>query len=273
MILRSWSYGSDLATGSPVGSSRTEPTKWRRDRNRRKACRVTQPDFLPGVKVESGKLGSPESSAALAVNAFGWFIDRPELLPPLPGMDPAVPATAVNVEYCARFPWSGGRHPWLDAFVEAPGQILGIEAKRFEPFRDRKTVSLSPAYDRPVWGDSMGQYEQMRDRLRSGAELFRYLDAAQLVKHAFGLVTDGARKGKKPVLVYLYAEPAARNGQPIDPATFASHRREIHRFAEAVRGAAVAFESISYREWIASWARCALQVAEHGTAILKRFDP
>lgn len=249
---------------------------------------MTQPDFLPGVKaehvlarlaraggneVDSGKLGSPESSAALAVNAFGWFIDRPELLPPLPGMEPDVPATAVDVEYCARFPWSGGRHPWLDAFVETSGQILGIESKRFEPFRDRKSISLSPAYDRPVWGASMGPYEEMRDRLRSGTELFRYLDAAQLVKHAFGLVTDGARKGKRPVLVYLYAEPAARNGQPIDRAAFASHRREIGRFAEAVRGAAVAFESISYREWIASWAGCVAEVAEHGTALLRRFAP
>lgn len=249
---------------------------------------MTQPDFLPGVnvghvlarlaqaggnEVESGKLASPESSAALAVNAFGWFIDRPELLPPLPGMDPAVQATAADVEYCARFPWSGGRHPWLDAFVETPGHILGIESKRFEPFRDRKTVSLSPAYDRPVWGDSMGPYEQMRDRLRSGAELFRYLDAAQLVKHAFGLVTDVAHKGRKPVLVYLYAEPPVRNGQPINPAAFTAHRSEIDRFAEAVSGAAVAFESISYREWIASWARCTPEVVEHGTAILKRFDP
>lgn len=249
---------------------------------------MTPIDFLPGVKgehvlarlaraggneVESGKLGSPESSAALAVNAFGWFIDRPELLPPLPGMESGVPATTVDVEYCARFPWSGGRHPWLDAFVESPGQILGIESKRFEPFRDRKSVSLSPAYDRPVWGVSMGPYERMRDRLRSGAELFHYLDAAQLVKHAFGLVTDGVRKGKGPVLVYLYAEPAARNGQPIDPAAFASHRREIDRFAQAVDGAAVPFEAISYREWIASWGGCVAEVTEHGSAILRRFAP
>lgn len=249
---------------------------------------MRQPDFLAGVKVEhvlarlaraggneveSGKLESPESSAALAVNTFGWFIDQPELLPPLPGMEPDVPATAVDVEYCARFPWSGGRHPWLDAFVETPGQILGIESKRFEPFRDRKSVSLSPAYDRPVWGASMGPYEEMRDRLRSGAELFRYLDAAQLVKHAFGLVTDGARKGRKPVLVYPYAEPPLRNGQSIDPTAFTSHRSEIGRFAESVRGAGVAFESISYRDWIASWAGCVAGVPEHGTALLSRFAP
>ena len=249
---------------------------------------MTRFDFLPGVKAEhvvarlakaggneagSGKLGSPESSAALAINAFGWFIDRPELLPALPGMEPGVPATAVDVEYCARFPWSGGRHPWLDAVVETPRQLVGIESKRFEPFRDRKGVSLSTAYDRPVWGTSMGPYEEMRDRLRSGTELFEYLDAAQLVKHAFGLVTDGGRKGRMPVLVYLFAEPEALGGRPIDPAALARHRGEIERFAEAVRGAAVIFRSISYREWIGSWADCDPRVAEHGSAIVARFAP
>lgn len=80
---------------------------------------VSEPDFLPGVNAEhvtdrlrqaggnelgSGKLLSPESSAALAVNTFGWFVDRPALLPPLPGMEPGIPASLVDVEYCARFP-------------------------------------------------------------------------------------------------------------------------------------------------------------------------
>ena len=56
------------------------------------------PDFLSGVPVEavlaalarspgnelaSGKFDSPDSSAALAVNAFGWFLERAALLPPL----------------------------------------------------------------------------------------------------------------------------------------------------------------------------------------------
>lgn len=54
-------------------------------------------DFLPGVPAEavlaalsrppgnelaSGKFASPESSAALAVNAFGWFLERPRSLQP-----------------------------------------------------------------------------------------------------------------------------------------------------------------------------------------------
>src|SRR5262245_18051462 len=99
-----------------------------------------------GNEVKSGKLVSDESSAALAVDTFGWFIEQPELLPPLPGMRSAEKASLVDVEYCARFPWRGGRHPWLDAVVETATQLIGIESKRFEPYRDEKTVSFSDAY-------------------------------------------------------------------------------------------------------------------------------
>jgi hypothetical protein len=88
-----------------------------------------------GDEVGSGKFASEESSAALAVNTFGWFIERPEQIPPLPGMQPDAKVRCVDVEYCARFPWRGGRHPWLDAVVETDTQLVGVESKRFEPMR------------------------------------------------------------------------------------------------------------------------------------------
>lgn len=120
-----------------------------------------------GNEIKSGKLSSPESSAALAVNCFGWFIERPEELPPFMGLEATGVPELVDVEFCARFPWRGGRHPWLDAVVQTPTALIGIESKRFEPFQDVKTVRLSEAYNRPVWGDNMQGYERMRDRLRS----------------------------------------------------------------------------------------------------------
>jgi hypothetical protein len=84
---------------------------------------MTEDPFLPGVPVAhvcarltaasgdeigSGKFTHPESSAALAVNAFGWFIERPMDLPPLPGTGVMGTPERVEVEYCARLPWSGG---------------------------------------------------------------------------------------------------------------------------------------------------------------------
>lgn len=249
---------------------------------------MSDPRFLPGIpanhvlarlakaggkEVESGKLFSPESSAALAINCFGWFIEQPKKLPPLPGIETVGIPELVDVEFCARFPWSGGRHPWLDAIVQTPTTLIGIESKRFEPFRDVKSVSLSDAYDRPVWGTNMKRYERMRDCLRSTEERFVHLDAAQLVKHAFGMVTEGRRRDRTPVLFYLFAEPAVRNGRAIVPEDLARHREEIARFAEAVEGDEVAFHSASYREWLGTWPRLDSKIESHKQAIMEVFAP
>lgn len=246
-------------------------------------------EFLPGVpsslvlqklnaaggnEVSSGKLSSPESSAALAVNTFGWFMERPELLPAFPMLQSLDwPATLVEVEYCARFPWSGGKHPWLDAWVETPRAMVGVESKRFEPYRDRKVSSFSIAYDRPVWGDRMGPYEALKEELRSRPEEFQHLDAAQLIKHAFGIVTEARRKAKRPYLIYLFAEPEERLGIPICPTSKQKHREEISRFSKATRGAEVEFGALSYREWLAQWPESDLRVVHHRRAILARFAP
>lgn len=91
-----------------------------------------------------------------------WGVERPCQLPPLKGLEDAGVPELVDIEFRARFPWAGGRHPWLDAIVQTPRRLIGIESKRFEPFRDAKSVSLSAAYDRPVWGANMKGYERMR---------------------------------------------------------------------------------------------------------------
>ncbi|MCU0946696.1 MAG: hypothetical protein MUF47_00375 [Porphyrobacter sp.] len=59
----------------------------------------------------------------------------------------------------------------------------------------------------------MHGWRTMRDLLRAEPRRYKHLDAAQLVKHALGLATEGNRSGLSPVLVYLYAEPidACRN--------------------------------------------------------------
>ena len=246
------------------------------------------PSFLPGVPFEhviarleqaggdevgSGKLQSPESSAALAVNTFGWFIERPRRLPPIPALaDLEWPAQTVEIEVCARFPWRGGRHPWLDAMIETSGSLIGVESKRFEPFRDRKHVALSDAYDRPVWGEGMRPFEALRDRLRAGLS-FQHLDAAQLVKHAFGLVTEGRRRSKSPVLLYLYAEPAERAGRAVPVTDIQRHRDEVAAFINEVGGAAVRFAAMSYRAWLAEWTKGDAEVREHGERLTKMFAP
>lgn len=247
---------------------------------------IRHPTFLPDVpedlvraalakaggnEIDSGKLDSLESSAALAVNAFGWFLERPAELPPFPPLvDLDWPAVRVDVERQMRFPWRGGRHPWLDAAVETPTHLIGVESKRFEPFRDAKTINLSDAYDRDVWGERMTPFTGIRDRLRTGNVRYAHLDATQLVKHAFGLVTEGSRLGKAPVLLYLYAEPTHRGASTIPTASIERHRIEINDFAVAVANAEVRFAACSWQDWLAGWSG---DTCNHANALIARFQP
>jgi hypothetical protein len=241
--------------------------------------------FLPGVpvaevtrrlmaaggnEIESGKLAHPESSAALAVNAFGWFIERPSLFPPLPGANMDDPVERVEIEYSARFPWAGGRHPWLDAAIFTSTRLIGVESKRYEPFRDAKSVSFSSAYDQPVWGSNMGRYSQVSRALRSGELKFDYLDAAQLVKHAYGLVTDGNRLAQRPTLFYIFAEPIGSR-YLITSDDHARHRTEISEFAAAIAGDTVDFGWSSYADWLDTWS-LPPELSSHAQSLRQAFD-
>ncbi|MEO8927067.1 MAG: hypothetical protein ABI306_07870 [Caulobacteraceae bacterium] len=224
-----------------------------------------------GAELASGKFASPESSAALVANAFGFFADRPGLLnlpcPPLTAGE----ARAVHLEAEMRFPWHGGRHPWLDVAVETETALIGVESKRYEPFRKGRPGSFSDAYARPVWGDAMAPFESMRDALQGGRS-FRLLDACQLVKHALGLRTQARRQDRRATLLYLYAEPAAfPDSRPIPPADHAAHRAELAAFTAEVTGAEVAFCSLSYPELLRHWA-AKPALADHVERLAARFD-
>jgi hypothetical protein len=56
---------------------------------------------------------------------------------------------------------------FLDVLVETATVVIGIESKRFEPFRPKPLAILSNAYWRPVWGERMGGYMGARDALRN----------------------------------------------------------------------------------------------------------
>ena len=226
-----------------------------------------------GQELISGKFSSPESSAALVANAFGYFLDSPERLTlPCPSLA-AGEARTVQLEAQMRFPWRGGLHPWLDVAIETDTALIGIESKRYEPFRDRKTVTFSPAYSRPVWGGAMAPFEAMRDALQGG-RTFRFLDAAQLVKHAFGLRTQAQRRGKRAVLCYLFAEPKAfPGGRLIATSDVAGHREELAAFSADVSSsvAEVQFCSLSYGDLLHHWADQA-DLQNHAAALTERFD-
>lgn len=231
----------------------------------------------PGNELASGKFASPESSAALAANTFGLFLDRPGDLPAVPGTEECGwPATYVAIEECAPFPWwPRGRHPWLDAFAETASHIIGIESKRYEPYRAKQTGKFSDAYWRPVWGDDMAPFERMRDCLASGEIKFERLDAVQLVKHAFGLRNEANRRGKLVALVYLYAEPETwPNGKKVSDGDKEVHALEAQRFQSEVAGAEVAFKVCTYKELLLALRKTSdAGLCNHADMVQQAFQP
>ena len=256
---------------------------------------MTQDRFLPGVpadlvtreldaaagnEIASGKFDSPESSAALSANTFGFFLERPGDLPPMPGCGAeTAPAVSVALEKRVNFPWRGGRHPVLDVLITAPSALVGVESKRFEPFRDKPKSEFSEAFWRPKWGGRMSGFQSVRDALRDDPDMYAHLKADQLVKHALALRAQVNRRshlGMTPILAYLYAESdiLPNSGKPISESDRAAHRREIADFARRIAGDEVRFVSCSYRELLAAWGESdAPGVRAHAAAVARRFAP
>lgn len=224
----------------------------------------------PGNELRSGKFDSPESSASLVANAFGRFLERPHDLPALPGV-PAGAVETVDLQVEMRFPWSGGRHPWLDVGIMTPTTLVGIESTRYEPFRPAKASDFSDVYDRPVWGPNMARYTALAHALIDGTTGFRALDAVQLIKHAYGLRTRAEKRAVGSVLVYLYAEPALwASGKPVDPARKEQHRNEVARFANTVAGDDVVFVPLRWSDLLRQW-ETAPALTAHVAALRARF--
>lgn len=253
--------------------------------------------FLPGVpgqeieriyrkapdnEIESGKFDSPESSAALAANTSGYFLGQAKVIPQLSGCPEAGwPARPLALEATVRFPWVGGRHPVLDCLIATSASLIGAESKRFEPFRAKRLASFSDAYWRSCWGSDMKGHGSVRDRLRKDGRLYDFIDAAQLVKHAFALRTESHRCGSQrrrlvPILFYLYAEPRSwpTSGKPIRNADRAGHREEIADFVGAVEGDEVGFVSCWYSTLLDGWIRRGSgRIRVHARAVRSRYAP
>lgn len=225
-----------------------------------------------GNEIASGKFDNPDSSAALAANGLGLFLNRASDLPPLPGTGGTWPAEDFALEAVVRFPWKGGRHPCLDALVTLPDRLIGIESKRYEPFRARKWQAFEQTYMRD-WGQGMGPWMQIRDAHQARRSAFRHADAMQLAKHALALATESTRQSRPAVLVCLYASPPAwSDGRPVSAAQLKAHAEEVEVLAAHTARSAVPLIALRWEDLLDQWA-AEPALAQHVAAVRARFFP
>jgi hypothetical protein len=201
-------------------------------------------DLLQGDGNEmGGKFRAAHSSSALAVNTFAPFKTHLDALR-LPGGDGF---TSLHFEGKCPHGLVGRRSPNLDVLAEGPSCVVAVESKLLEPLA-RHVAKFSPAYCKQI-RDHRRETEWFREMVRIVKEehKYRWLDAAQLVKHAFGITHTF--RDKPATLLYLFWEPSNAGAHPF----FAEHRAEVTRFADSVAGGGPEFIAMSYPELWRSW--------------------
>jgi hypothetical protein len=191
----------------------------------------------------AGKFRAAHSSSALAVNNFAVFKSHlPDLI--LPGG-----RNFHHLQFERKCPHglASRRSPNLDILAEGSESIVAIESKCLE-YLSPHTANFAPAYNQKIL-DARRQtvwFTEMQ-RLVAEPKSYRWLDAAQLVKHAFGLAYSFP---DRPVtLLYLFWEPDNAAEYPV----FAEHRHEISRFSAAIGESTPAFRAMSYPELWSFW--------------------
>src|ERR1700761_920762 len=149
-----------------------------------------------------GKFRAAHSSSALAVNNFAPFKKRPAdlQLPWGHGF------TSVHFERKCPHGVPSRHSPNLDVVAESAGGVVAIESKCLE-FLKSEPAEFAPAYNAAI-RDKRRQtawFEEMQ-RLSREPRRYRWLDAAQLVKHAFGIMYTFPDPPR--TLIYLFWEPS-----------------------------------------------------------------
>ena len=212
-----------------------------------------------------GKFCAIHSSAALAVNCFAPFRSRiGDLVMPVRGR-------FRELRFERKCPTGlRGTPPHLDVLLAGGSGVVGIESKLTEHLEEQGSADFRPAYQEQIRDErrEQGYFREMQE-LMDWPDKYVWLDAAQLIKHAFGMAKTFLRESQA-VLLYVYWEPVNAGYFP----QFSAHRREIETFGEAVAGARPEFRAISYLELWDLWRKKASArswVKEHLAQLEARY--
>jgi hypothetical protein len=196
---------------------------------------------LKDSRTRLAKMRALHSSSALVVNVFDYWPTRDTTrLGAALGFNSGI----QSIEFEAQFPTGlDGNPPNLDlALVLSEGITVGIESKFTEWLHAKspQRAAFKPKYFPKANGlwESRGlrQSQALAQAMSDGVKLYRYLDAAQLLKHALGLATQLAGKF---ALLYVHLD------WPCPEADL--HRSEIQDFSSLV-GSELRFRALTYQE-------------------------
>lgn len=216
-------------------------------------------DFEGGSGQEwTYKIKAIHSSAALAANTFGRWKTDPALLTfdGISGFFP--PRLEAQCPTGLR-----GTPPNLDVLLESDNTIFGNESKLLEPLIPTQP-KFAASYKKerlPLCEDTWWSLlEQVRQWPPS------HLDAAQLIKHYFGL-RNKYPAGKQVWLVYLYWKPLNADGIE----EYTRHTEDLMKFQKMIGSTgAVRFKAMDYIQLWDQWEKDS-NMAEHTKLLKNRY--
>jgi hypothetical protein len=180
------------------------------------------------------------SSAALVINVFEHWCER----------DPAPLLAALGIDgTCRKLAFEqpfatglAGDPPYIDVAIELQsGKVIALESKFTEwltprpPNRARLKTKYF-AHAARHWADrGLPAAQALAEDLQAGRQRFKYLHAAQLLKHALGLACGSGAVA----LYYLYYD--------VPGAQAKTHRAEIDGFRSRVTPE-IEFTSLAYQD-------------------------
>ena len=206
------------------------------------------------------KFHAAHSSAALAANTFGPFL-RDHAGVPI-GSKSFTGESALEHECRTRL---GGTPPTLDFLVQGE-QILAVESKCIEHFSSH-IARFSDGYTHAM-EDAHQSWRAEHRRLLEDPVRYRYLDAAQLVKHYLGLKTQ--YRDRPVTLAYVYWLPT--NALKLAPCTI--HAAELEEFAAQVADPKITFIAVKYSDLWEAWSspRQPRWLRHHAAALRRRYE-
>jgi hypothetical protein len=202
------------------------------------------------LKGNPSRMQAVHSSSALAVNVFQYWkriAAAPEIAA-ASGFCNASNKSAIGIRFEQKFQINPmfDRSPNIDVTIQttegSPYEVYAIECKFGEPYSSRGHGGLDPKYLdlQEVWKD-VPNIRKLARRISPSDPIFKYLHAAQLVKHILGLkVNHGKRRFR---LLYLWYDCLGQDG--------AAHRIEAEQFTEVAKSDGVNFHQLSYQDLMA----------------------
>lgn len=200
------------------------------------------------------KMQALYSSSAMAVNVFDYWrgTDDMGVVAKACGL-PVGDIEDIEFEKKQRVP--GGRSfcPNVDAwFTYTGGQVVGVECKMVEPYRDKHDAFKSAYLREEEQWRGWSNVRRLAERLNRDGPRFVHLDETQLITRLLALRAATGSTDKLS-LVYLWYDVPVPAGE--------RHRKEAEHFGNVLKRDRISFTSVTCQEIVGRLQKSAM--SEH----------